>query len=262
MAAVRTDWKGLNLDLDHSEVDEAVAVSKAHGDIGATIAKFAGITALAGKLLTAIATLRSDAMEQADKGGGITLTWTWLHINNPVSWPYPLITSRAVPETQQPPVEQPPPPMPEEAKGRPAAIVPVNFPGLYVRHTNFLGEISPVTTELDVQDATWRVVPGLADPHMVSFESFNGQRQYLRHQNFEIKLHAPDGSDLFRNDATFFMVPGLWDVSTVTIRSKNFPDRALRHKNFKLWIDAANSGGPYEADASWRLQPAFWPARS
>jgi hypothetical protein len=55
-------------------------------------------------------------------------------------------------------------------------------------------------------DATFRMVPGLADAEGVSFESLNYPGHYIRHRNSELwldPLAQSDDQELFRNDATF-----------------------------------------------------------
>ncbi len=49
----------------------------------------------------------------------------------------------------------------------------INYPDRYLRHSHFLGALTPVTTDRDRQDASFRAVQGLADPLLVSFESLN-----------------------------------------------------------------------------------------
>lgn len=55
------------------------------------------------------------------------------------------------------------------------AIRSFNFADRFVRHANFLGELTPVANHLDRQDASFIVLPGLADPNLVSFGSVNNR---------------------------------------------------------------------------------------
>ena len=59
------------------------------------------------------------------------------------------------------------------------------------------------------QDATFCVVPGLANSGAISFESVNFPKHYIRHSNFELWLGKSDGSQLFKKDATFIISPPL-----------------------------------------------------
>src|SRR5215207_5968837 len=72
-----------------------------------------------------------------------------------------------------------------------------NFDRLRVRHRDSLGELTPVTTDLDKQDSLFDLVPGLAQSggNLVSLRSMNFPDQYLRHQDFRLKLQGPAGPD-------------------------------------------------------------------
>ena len=141
----------------------------------------------------------------------------------------------------------------------------VNYPNRFIRHRNFLGELTPIQSELDKEDATfnrngnWRYgVEG-------ELQSVNRQTNCLRHQNFRVKLHAvphPFGRPptpeemLIILDSTFIMEPGLTDPadkSLVSFRSKNFPERFIRHRNFQLWVEPADSQLAKQ-DATFRLR--------
>jgi hypothetical protein len=77
-----------------------------------------------------------------------------------------------------------------------------NYPEKFIRHAYGLGELTTISTNLDMQDATFALVPGLADKNYVSFESFNYPGSYLRHQYGRIKLDQAASDVLFKEDAT------------------------------------------------------------
>ncbi|MFI8962834.1 AbfB domain-containing protein [Streptomyces sp. NPDC053493] len=134
-----------------------------------------------------------------------------------------------------------------------------NFPDLFVRHANFLGELSAVTSDLDREDATFHLVEGLADNRFMSFASHNLPKHVLRHENFRIALAdqtEAGGSDVFRGDATFLLTPGLADPTAVSFRSFNFPDRFLRHRDFHLFLEPID-GDLARLDSTFRLVPGF-----
>ncbi|MBX3159068.1 MAG: AbfB domain-containing protein [Deltaproteobacteria bacterium] len=146
------------------------------------------------------------------------------------------------------------------------SLAPVGFPEHFVRHCGFQGFIDDNKRNRDCNPAAWRddttflMVPGLEGGGSVSFESVNFPGQYLRHQDFRVKLAANDGSALFSKDASFTPVPGL--ASDASFRSVNFPDRYLRHCNFKLFIDGNKhlkecqaEDATYRRDASFKLTP-------
>ncbi|WP_426505325.1 AbfB domain-containing protein [Dactylosporangium sp. McL0621] len=122
----------------------------------------------------------------------------------------------------------------------------------YVRHMNGLGYTEAVSSGSDQllkQDATWRVVPGLAGG-CYSLQSRNYPAYYLRHQNGRAKISADDGTALMRADAT-------WCARTspggVRLASWNFPGSYLRHINAELWL--ATPGGGAAQDNAGSLVP-------
>ncbi|MEU0559636.1 AbfB domain-containing protein [Dactylosporangium sp. NPDC006015] len=128
------------------------------------------------------------------------------------------------------------------------------FTDRYVRHQSNLGVLSQISASspvLDREDATFDVVPGLADNTCYSFESRNFPGRYLRHNDYRVKLAASDGSAVFNADATFCAKAG------VRFQSYNFPDMYLRHYNSELSIASNGGARPsdnpanYVADTTW-----------
>ncbi|WP_141847297.1 AbfB domain-containing protein [Lapillicoccus jejuensis] len=120
-----------------------------------------------------------------------------------------------------------------------------------LRHFAFVAQVSPVS-ELDATtrpDATFTVVPGLADTSCYSFRSENYPDRYLRHYDYQVRLD-PVGTGTYAQDATFCAQPG-HDGQGVSWQAIGFPDRYLRHFQGKVWI--ASDGGPLPSDA-----PASW----
>jgi hypothetical protein len=123
------------------------------------------------------------------------------------------------------------------------------------RHQNGLGVTSVITAAspaVDRQDATFTVRRGLADGSCYSLEARNAPGQYLRHQNFRIRLAGNDGSALFAQDATFCAQPGTGGPG-VTLASYNFPDHAVRHFAAELWIAADGGPNPFDNPASFAV---------
>ncbi|WP_395575596.1 AbfB domain-containing protein [Streptomyces sp. BK79] len=115
----------------------------------------------------------------------------------------------------------------------------------YARHQDGLGFTEVVdanSSALLKNDATWKIVPGLADSRCYSFESRNYPGQYLRHRDFRIHKEGGD-STLFRADATWCAVQG---QGGVRLSAYNFPDQYLRHYRAELWL--ATPGGAHEWD--------------
>ncbi len=139
------------------------------------------------------------------------------------------------------------------------ALQSFNFPDRFIRHANFLGELTTVTTDLDRQDASFRLVDGLADFRLTAFASHNFGNHVLRHENFRLTLADRTGAGdtpLLREDSTFIMAPGLADPTAVSFRSFNFPDRFLRHRDFHLFIEPID-GDLARQDSTFRIVPGF-----
>ncbi|WP_257447797.1 AbfB domain-containing protein [Archangium lipolyticum] len=141
-----------------------------------------------------------------------------------------------------------------------------NYTNRYVRHIDSLGFTEVVDGGSNAtlkQDATFKLVPGLAESSCYSFESRNYPGQYLRHSNSRIRKDARDGSAIFDQDATFCAQPGLSGTG-VSFQSYNFPERYIRHAAAELWIASGfgstwDSPASYNADASWNVAAPWAP---
>ena len=78
--------------------------------------------------------------------------------------------------------------------------------------------------------------------------------RYLRHYSFRLRLHADNGTPLFRQDATFCARTGS-TTGTVSLESYNYPGRFIRHRNFELWVDPADNTERFRADSAFRACP-------
>ncbi|CAH1802409.1 unnamed protein product [Owenia fusiformis] len=85
-------------------------------------------------------------------------------------------------------------------------------PGFYLRHINGLLQIdskdAPANPDFFLKDATFIYKKDWVFPGYDAFQSSNYPRQFIRHQNFRLKLQTYDGSSLFKNDASFKKVLG------------------------------------------------------
>ncbi|MBP2328140.1 hypothetical protein JOF56_008525 [Kibdelosporangium banguiense] len=145
--------------------------------------------------------------------------------------------------------------------------VTVNTRGWYVRSTG--GDAwatggtvpgSPVAPPLGW--ATWRMVPGLADPNCFSLESSQLAGSYLRvSSTLRVQLAAADGSDQFKRTATWCaLAPKSGGSDHVTLESKSSPGRFLRQYWGELWAANGQSSqnnfdttGNFATDASWKV---------
>jgi alpha-L-arabinofuranosidase len=119
-----------------------------------------------------------------------------------------------------------------------------------LRHFDFLAQISPISAgspSIDRQDATFTIVPGLADASCYSFRSANYPTRFLRHSSYRLRLDVNDSGPLFAADATFCAEPGNSGTGT-SWRSYNYPNRYWRHVGGEVWI--AIDGGTLAADAT------------
>jgi arabinan endo-1,5-alpha-L-arabinosidase len=86
------------------------------------------------------------------------------------------------------------------------SIQSVNYPGYYLRHSNYdLSLEKNDGTSLFAESATFKIVPGLADPSYISFQSYNFPTRYIRHYNYLLRLDEIV-TELDRQDATFKII--------------------------------------------------------
>jgi hypothetical protein len=138
-----------------------------------------------------------------------------------------------------------------------------------MRHFDFVARIDPITASDDLtarEDATFTVVPGLADSSCYSFTSANFPGRYLRHYDYRLRLDPKDSSTYFPQDATFCAQPGN-NGTGISWQSYNYPNRYLRHFAYTvfisgnagpMWFDAAGTGG-WANDSSWNMISAWAP---
>lgn len=82
-----------------------------------------------------------------------------------------------------------------------------------------------------------KIIPGLSDKNLISFELTSLPGHYLRHQNSKLKWHNTKAAGPLKADATFMMVKGLTGKGTVSFRSVNYPSRYIAFdQNKELWI--------------------------
>jgi hypothetical protein len=82
----------------------------------------------------------------------------------------------------------------------------VNFPTMYLRHSNFaLVLATNDNTATFRADATFTKVAGFADPTWTSFRSFNFPDRFIRHFNFVLRIDpiTASSSTTDKQDATF-----------------------------------------------------------
>lgn len=146
-----------------------------------------------------------------------------------------------------------------------------NFQDRYIRHRNFLGELTPIVSDLDKKDATFSISNDATPGTFAVIRSNNFPGRVLRHQDFRMKLHEynpglaspnppPETPEqkLLREDSTFKVVRGLADSSGVSFESVNHPGRFIRHRDFHLYLEPADTDLA-RRDATFLLSPPWIP---
>jgi hypothetical protein len=134
--------------------------------------------------------------------------------------------------------------------------------GDFLRHQNYVAKTSAITAsspDTDLKDATFTLVPGLADDSCYSFEAVNFPGYYLRHANFQVLLNQNDNSALFSDDATFCATTG-HSGQGVSWQAYAYEDHYLRQYQGNVYIGA--DGGPLVGDAAanWAADTSWLPA--
>ncbi len=128
------------------------------------------------------------------------------------------------------------------------AFQSANFPGRFIRHRNFAGELTPIVSELDRLDALFLVRPALdGTPQARSLEAVNVPNHFLRHKNWKIVLAKNDGSNEFKKAASWVGLSGYRErplAPIVTLTPVNQPFIFVRHSAFKLILSAVQIGSP------------------
>ena len=138
-----------------------------------------------------------------------------------------------------------------------------NYGNQFIRHSSYLGEISPLQNELDRADSLWSVVRPLADvPDAVSLESVNRPGHYLRHQDFRVKLSPFEDFQPFREDATWVWLDAqTGEPGGVTLEAANKRGYYIRHSNSHLSVVNAQAGENmdlYRKDVSFFCSCGGW----
>ncbi|MFE6031510.1 AbfB domain-containing protein [Streptomyces niveus] len=136
----------------------------------------------------------------------------------------------------------------------------------YIQHSNFLAYLVGLNV-LSKPDASFYMVPGLADERHFSFLAQNYPDHYLRHEGFRLKLHKRSGDELFDQDATFEITPGIAYTNIgpgISFRSHNYPDRYLRYigqppNPVEIWADVYDASN---GDENYRMSFSFHTLRA
>jgi hypothetical protein len=132
----------------------------------------------------------------------------------------------------------------------------VNHSDRYLRHRDYLAYVDQLSTSsplADRRDATFTIVPGLANANCYSFQAVNLSGYYLRHQNMRVGLYRDDGAAVTRAAATFCGRAGLAGGGSISFESYSHPGRYLRHYAFEARVDLVATDTNFAGDASFTV---------
>lgn len=135
-----------------------------------------------------------------------------------------------------------------------ALDVPGQFIGIDGSGLAALQALTATPNATDLAATTFITRAGNAAPNCVSFELAAKPGQFLRHQNYQLKIGANDGSALFKADSTFCSEVGLSTLGGVTFRSYNFPGNVVRNRNGQVWIDPVAATVAFNDSASFQVK--------
>jgi hypothetical protein len=144
------------------------------------------------------------------------------------------------------------------------SIQSTGSPDRYIRHQGGVAVTSSIngaSSDLDKQDATFTIRPGLAHGSCVSFESRNYPGSFLRQNNGQVIRAVSDGTSAFAGDATFCPIPGNSGSGTSFLAWRQ-PSKFLRLYNGAVWVGQDGAGnnpagqdttGNFMQDTSWNI---------
>lgn len=127
-----------------------------------------------------------------------------------------------------------------------------NFPGLFVRHSNFEAILTRVETRLDELDSAFHQRSALDRGPGVSFESVNFPGRYLRHRDFRLVLEPNDGTAQFAADASFLTWPG--PAGATGFEASNFRNHFIHHQNFALFVHRSDDSQQFRDDSGFQVR--------
>jgi formylglycine-generating enzyme required for sulfatase activity len=129
----------------------------------------------------------------------------------------------------------------------------------YMHHADNLAWLKPVTSDGYRINATFEMVPGLADRRGVSFRTITLPNHYLVHGDYRLRLQPEEDSDGFRKNGTFREVKGLAAASASSFESVNFPGYYIRESGDALIIGKDDGMPSFQADATFVVGEPLFP---
>jgi hypothetical protein len=114
------------------------------------------------------------------------------------------------------------------------------------------------TVSLDSDDdesSHWKVVSGLSDPALVSFQSRDEPGRYLRHARYRLWCDTSDGSTQFKLDATFRYINPLTGAGPLnrSLESANYSGWALMRNGSNITLNSIEDTTEYRSAATWSI---------
>jgi hypothetical protein len=98
-------------------------------------------------------------------------------------------------------------------------------------------EVRYASTDGDRLNATFEMVPGLANKDHVSFRAVNVPNHYLAHADYRLQLQKFEDSEGYRQSGTFKQVRGLAFADGVPFEAVNYPGHYIRARGGKLFLE-------------------------
>ena len=133
-----------------------------------------------------------------------------------------------------------------------------NLPGHFFQRKNTSGHLSPILSTSDPQDATFKLVPGLAGnlPDCISFESYTVPGAFLRHVDGFLQLDQWESDTSFTESATFCVQDGLANAAQVSFAAYTDPDHYVRHQDGRLRLLVNDGSDTFQEAATFIIAEA------
>lgn len=131
-----------------------------------------------------------------------------------------------------------------------------SVPGYFLGSLNYLGRLTPASSETQRKNSSFRIVKGLAGS-CKSFEALTRPGYFLRSRSRMLELARNDGTRAFGASATFCFRDGLANAQDYSFESHEEPGYFIRHRNYELYLEIP-SGSAFDRDATFRPRPGNW----
>ena len=143
----------------------------------------------------------------------------------------------------------------------------VNFPDYFIRHSSYQGYISPITTDVDKQDATFIVRRDLRTLwqdkfNTISLEAINFLGYFLVVQDGLLNLVKIDAdSDYSLKDKASFEVyeeDGIISLGTAKGLWDQDGELYIRQESYRLKFDRKDDSAVFEQDRRFKVEEPQW----